>query len=73
LRYPGQRLAPGEVIPLAVSAFPSAHLGIIGDRLVRYVVGRQTHQQHNIAIWAGFAYIAFVIDACACAKRILSA
>ena len=30
LRYPGRMLAPGEVIPLAASAFLGAQLGIAG-------------------------------------------
>jgi TnpA family transposase len=46
LRYPGRTLAPGEVIPRAVSAFLGAQLGIAGDALGRYAVRRQTRQQH---------------------------
>ena len=46
LRYPGRMLVPGEVIPLAVSAFLGAQLGITGDALICYAVRRQTRQQH---------------------------
>lgn len=45
LRYPGRMLVPGEVIPLAVSAFLGAQLGIAGDVLVRYAV-RQIGRAH---------------------------
>lgn len=36
LRYPGRLLAPGEVIPLAVTRFLAAQLGIRPDELAGY-------------------------------------
>lgn len=47
LRYPGRMLAPGEVIPLAVSAFVGAQLGITGDTLVRMPCA----DRHANSIW----------------------
>ncbi len=44
LRYHGRMLAPGEMIPIAVSTFLGAQLGIVGDTLVRYAVRRQTRR-----------------------------
>lgn len=59
LRYPGRMLAPGEVIPLAVSAFLGAQLGITGDILVRYAVRRQTRQQHMEMLRRTYGYRSF--------------
>jgi TnpA family transposase len=59
LRYPGRMLAPGEVIPLAVSAFLGAQLGITGDTLVRYAVRRQTRQQHMEVLRRTYGYRTF--------------
>lgn len=59
LRYPGRMLAPGEVIPLAVSAFLGAQLGIAGDTLVRYAVRRQTRQQHMEVLRRIYGYRTF--------------
>jgi len=59
LRYPGRMLAPGEVIPLAVSAFLGAQLGIAGDTLVRYAVRRQTRQQHMEVLRRLYGYRMF--------------
>lgn len=59
LRYPGRMLVPGEVIPLAVSAFLGAQLGITGDALVRYAVRRQTRQQHMEVLRSIYGYRTF--------------
>ncbi len=59
LRYPGRMLAPGEVIPLAVSVFLGAQLGIAGDALVRYAVRRQTRQQHMEVLRRIYGYRTF--------------
>ncbi len=59
LRYPGRMLAPGEIIPLAVSAFLGAQLGITGDTLVRYAVRRQTRQQHMDVLRRTYGYRTF--------------
>lgn len=59
LRYPGRMLAPGEVIPLAASAFLGAQLGIAGDTLVRYAVRRQTRQQHMEVLRRTYGYRMF--------------
>ena len=52
-------LVPGEVIPLAVSAFLGAQLGITGEALVRYAVRRQTRQQHMEVLRAIYGYRTF--------------
>ena len=59
LRYPGRMLAPGEIIPLAVSAFLGAQLGITGDTLLRYAVRRQTRQQHLEVLRRSYGYRMF--------------
>ena len=59
LRYPGRMLVPGEVIPLAVSAFLGAQLGIAGDVLVRYAVRHQTRQQHMEVLRSIYGYRTF--------------
>lgn len=59
LRYPGRMLVPGEVIPLAVSAFLGAQLGITGDALIRYAVRRQTRQQHMEVLRSIYGYRTF--------------
>ncbi|KQM89573.1 transposase [Sphingomonas sp. Leaf22] len=59
LRYPGRMLAPGEVIPLAVSAFLGGQLGIADDTLVRYAVRRQTRQQHMEVLRRTYGYRSF--------------
>lgn len=59
LRYPGRALAPGELIPQAISAFLGAQLGIPGEALVRYAVRRQTRQQHMEALRRMYGYRMF--------------
>lgn len=59
LRRPGRMLVPGEVIPLAVSTFLGAQLGIAGDTLVRYAVRRQTRQQHMEVLRSIYGYRTF--------------
>ena len=59
LRYPGRTLAPGELIPFAVSAFLGAQLGVTGDALVRYAVRRQTRQQHMEVLRCFYGYRTF--------------
>ena len=59
LRYPGRTLAPGELIPLAVSTFLGAQLGIAGDALVRYAVRRQTRPQHMEVLRRIYGYRTF--------------
>lgn len=59
LRYPGRTLAPGELIPHAVSAFLGAQLGIAGDTLASYAVRRQTRHQHMEALRRIYGYRMF--------------
>ena len=42
LRYPGRLLAPGEVIPLAVTRFLAAQLGMRPDDLAGYATREET-------------------------------
>ena len=46
LRYPGRLLAPGEVIPLAVTRFLAAQLGIRPDELAGYAAREETRHEH---------------------------
>jgi len=59
LRYPGRALAPGELIPQAISVFLGAQLGIPGEALVHYAVRRQTRQQHMEALRRIYGYRMF--------------
>ena len=46
LRYPGRLLAPGEVIPLPVTRFLAAQLGIRPDDLAGYAAREETRHEH---------------------------
>ena len=46
LRYPGRLLGPGEVIPLAVSRFIAAQLGLKPDDLADYAMREETRREH---------------------------
>ena len=59
LRYPGRLLAPGEVIPEAISRFIGAQLGMTGDALLAYAERRQTRQQHLEALREIYGYRMF--------------
>ena len=59
LRYPGRLLAPGEVIPLAVTRFLAAQLGIRPDELAGYAAREETRHEHLAALRAIYGYKMF--------------
>lgn len=46
LRHPGRLLAPGEVIPLEVTRFLAAQLGLKADDLAGYASREETRHEH---------------------------
>lgn len=59
LRYPGRLLAPGEVIPLAVTRFLAAQLGIRPDDLAGYAAREETRHDHLAALRDIYGYKMF--------------
>ena len=50
LRYPGRLLTPGEVIPLEVTRFLAAQLGLKADDLAGYASREETRHEHLAAL-----------------------
>lgn len=59
LRYPGRLLGPGETIPLAVSRFIAAQLGLKPDDLADYAMREETRREHLQALRALYGYKMF--------------
>ena len=59
LRYPGRLLGPGEVIPLAVSRFIAAQLGLKPDDLADYAMREETRREHLQVLRALYGYKMF--------------
>lgn len=59
LRYPGRLLAPGEVIPLAVTRFLAAQLGMRPDDLAGYAAREETRHEHLAALREIYGYKMF--------------
>ncbi len=59
LRYPGRLLAPGEVIPLEVTRFLAAQLGLRPDDLVGYASREETRHEHLAALRELYGYKMF--------------
>jgi len=50
LRYPDRLLAPGDVIPAAVTPFLAAQLGLGPDDLADYATREETRGEHLAAL-----------------------
>ena len=59
LRYPGRLLAPDEVIPLAVTRFLAAQLGLRPDDLAAYATREETRHEHLAALRELYGYKMF--------------
>ena len=59
LRYPGRLLAPGEVIPLTVTRFLAAQLGMRPDDLAGYAAREETRHEHLAALREIYGYKMF--------------
>ena len=59
LRYPGRLLAPGENIPLAVTRFLAAQLGLQPDDLIDYGAREETRRDHLITLRGVYGYRMF--------------
>ncbi len=58
-RYPGRLLIPGETIPLAVSRFIAAQLGIKADDLAGYAIREETRRDHLVELRSIYGFRMF--------------
>jgi hypothetical protein len=59
LRYPGRLLTPGEVIPLAVTRFLAAQIGLKPDDLAGYATREETRHEHLAALREQYGHLMF--------------
>lgn len=59
LRYPGRVLAPGEVIPMQVTDFIAAQLGLQGEDLLPYAEREETRHEHLADLRRIYGYRTF--------------
>ena len=59
LRYPGRLLGAGEVMPLAVTRFIAAQLGLKPDDLAGYATREETRHEHLAALRTVYGYKMF--------------
>lgn len=59
LRYPGRLLSPGEVIPLEVTRFLAAQLGLTAEDLAGYASREETRHEHLAALRDFYGYKMF--------------
>ncbi|MCP4082832.1 MAG: Tn3 family transposase [Planctomycetaceae bacterium] len=59
LRYPGRLLTPGEVIPLEVSRYIAAQIGVHVDKLAEYAIREETRRDHLVELRALYDFKMF--------------
>jgi TnpA family transposase len=59
LRYPGRLLTPGEVIPMEITRFLAAQLGLKSDDLAGYASREETRHEHLAALRDLYSYKMF--------------
>ncbi|MDF3351956.1 Tn3 family transposase [Sulfitobacter sp. KE34] len=59
LRYPGRLLTPGEAIPMEVTRFLAAQLGLKSDDLAGYASREETRHEHLAALRDFYGYKMF--------------
>lgn len=59
LRYPGRLLTPGEVIPLVVTRFLAAQVGLKPDDLAGYATREETRHEHLATLREQYGYRMF--------------
>ena len=59
LRYPGRLLTPGEVIPMEITRFLAAQLGLKSDDLAGYASREETRHEHLAALRDLYGYKMF--------------
>ena len=59
LRYPGRLLTPGEVIPMEITRFLAAQLGLKSDDLAGYASREETRHEHLAALRELYSYKMF--------------
>ena len=59
LRYPGRLLAPGEVIPLEITRFLAAQLGLRPEDLAEYASREETRHEHLAILRELYGYKMF--------------
>ena len=59
LRYPGRLLAPGEVIPLEVTRFLAAQVGLKPEDLAGYATREETRHEHLATLREQYSYRMF--------------
>ena len=59
LRYPGRLLAPGELIPLDITRFLAAQLGLKPEDLAKYASREETRHEHLAILREIYGYKMF--------------
>lgn len=59
LRYPGRSLSPREIIPVEITSFLAAQLGLRAEELGDYAIREETRHEHMAALRQIFGYRAF--------------
>ncbi len=59
LRFPGRALVPGELIPIEITNYIAAQLGLTGDFLKDYAIREETRHEHMATLRQVYGYRAF--------------